>query len=134
MMPWLRGEAYGTPLSAAVQFWETYTFVRIAVPAFFVMSGFFLSASAKGYWENHKKRFWTLYIPFVLWNAFNVGVLLLSSHLVRLGGMQFWYMQSIFIFLLLSPVVFALLKRRWTVGKSLHHFFPYVLAILIGVR
>lgn len=79
MEPWLRGEADGSVISAAVRFLGTYTFVRIAVPSFFVMSGFFLAMSTKGYSENLKRRFITLYIPFVIWNAANVGLLMKES-------------------------------------------------------
>lgn len=130
MEPWLSGETDGSAISAVVRFLGTYTFVRIAVPAFFVMSGFFLAMSTKRYFENLKKRFVTLYIPFVIWNAVNVGFLMFSARsggwtalqimekifgwnpLVRLGCMQFWYLQAIFIFLLLYPIVFWVLKRQ----------------------
>ena len=73
----------------------------------------------------YNKRLFSLYVPFVIWNALNVAIGCAAGQsmdggdaifgwnpYVRLGCMQFWYLQSVFIYLLLSPVVLAVLRSR----------------------
>ncbi|MBR3820263.1 MAG: acyltransferase, partial [Kiritimatiellae bacterium] len=141
MRVWFSGEAsdFGINgicderLDAAIRFFLSYTFVRTAVPFFFVITGFFLARSGNGWLENIKKRALSLYIPFVIWNAANValnvcagrlsdeGSLVLAEKIFgwntmsRLGCMQFWYIQAVFVFLLLWPAVSMLMRNRWTV-------------------
>ena len=64
---------------AAVAFFGTCTFVRIAVPFFFVITGFFLACSDKGWVGLMRRRLVTLYIPFVIWNALNVVLNLVAG-------------------------------------------------------
>lgn len=122
----------GVQIDAAVRFILSYTFVRLAVPFFFALTGFFLAMSEKGWVENVRKRFITLYIPFVLWNALNVGLNVVAGRLdgeglygllekvfgwnttVRLGCMQFWYLQAVFVFLIAWPVLRPLFDRWWS--------------------
>ena len=133
-----------TEWQAAIAFLLSCTISRIAVPCFFVMTGFFLSlnyrkavvesadktTTIKWYAELLKKRFRTIYVPFVIWNTVNLILCLLwgkydfnsiSESAARLFGwnvyispscMQFWYLQSIIIWVLLSLVFMPLLKSR----------------------
>lgn len=105
---------------------------RIAVPAFFVISGFFL---AIGWRKNQgkswycsllKKRFRTLYIPFVLWNMIYFAFQLVNGKgwgqfierilgwnlFVKPACMQFWYLQTLFVFILLAPVFIWIFRKR----------------------
>ena len=115
MAPWFAGdEGGGGYCSAAIYFLGSYTFVRIAVPVFFVLTGFFLVKDwpGNGWWiKMLRKRFFSLYVPFLTWNALNVAVGCVfgesSENIlarvfgwnpwVRLGCMQFWYLQAVFV-------------------------------------
>ena len=149
MRMWLAGEVFdfgffggqAASFDAGIRFFLSYTFVRLAVPFFFVLTGFFLARSEKSWLTNVKKRFFTLYIPFVLWNLLNVilnvlagksvigGVLELSERvlgwnpMVRLGCMQFWYLQAVFVFLIAWPLVRIVLERWWSAALLLSVLF-----------
>jgi surface polysaccharide O-acyltransferase-like enzyme len=133
MTPWFSGDMPISRLEAAFYFLCSYSVSRIAVPIFFVITGFFL---VKGYqnkgWfiKEFRKRFFSLYVPFVTWNVVGLIVVLLAggSHdgadfilarilgfnpYVRLGCMQFWYLQTVFIYVLASPLLFIILQKRW---------------------
>lgn len=127
MSPWFAGEPGIGACEATVAFFGTYTFARIAVPIFFVLTGFFLAKHypEQGWWKSAlKKRLFSLYVPFVIWNALNAAIGCAAGEsvdavaifgwnpYVRLGCMQFWYLQSVFIYLLLSPVILAALRSR----------------------
>ena len=91
---------------------------------------FFLARSEKCWTENVRKRLLTLYLPFVFWNAVNLVLNMIAGRLpdaefnvvmqkifgwnpvVRLGCMQFWYIQAVFVFLLLWPVTKMFFKRK----------------------
>ena len=94
---------------SSVEYW-TMTIIsngicRVAVPWFFVVSGFFLALSYKGYWALLKKRFQSLYVPFVIWNAIYFGFQLVNGKglgnlterilgwhpVMDVACMQFWY-------------------------------------------
>src|SRR4051812_4625301 len=52
-------------------------FTRIAVPLFFMLSGFLFFLNIKGtrneFWNKIKKRGRTLLIPFLFWSLFGIG-------------------------------------------------------------
>lgn len=127
MVPWFAGEPSIGAVEAAAAFFGSYTFARVAVPVFFALTGFFLAKHCKEsgwYRKALRKRFFSLYMPFVIWNALNVAIGCAAGQkidiaavfgynpYVRLGCMQFWYLQSVFIYLLLSPLVFSILRHR----------------------
>ena len=142
MIPWFAGEMPVGKLEAALYFLGTYTVSRIAVPIFFTITGFFL---VKGYPGNGwfireiRKRVFTLYVPFVTWNALYLAIALLAGEplkgfgaitakilgydpYVRLGCMQFWYLQAVFIYVLAAPLILPLLRNKWQ-GVALICFF-----------
>ena len=133
MIPWFAGEMPVGKLEAALYFLGTYTVSRIAVPIFFTITGFFL---VKGYPGNGwfireiRKRVFTLYVPFVTWNTLYLAIALLAGEplkgfgaitakilgydpYVRLGCMQFWYLQTVFIYVIAAPLILPLLRNKW---------------------
>ena len=143
LIPWMHGDATGfglafcgfsvpARLDVAVRIFLTDTLPRVAVPFFFVLSGFFIANSRQSWLEQIKKRFVTLYVPFVIWNALNTvlniavgkwsGLTFIDAlsrvfgwnPMVQLGCMQFWYLQSIFVFLLVWPIVRLVLSNRFS--------------------
>lgn len=102
---------------------------RIAVPYFFFASGFFLvgNSDRRGWWfESVKKRLHTLLLPYFLFlilflvarsfvygQDFSVDVLFEAfgfdpfHHPVLL---PFWYIRSLFILIVLSPIILVLLQ------------------------
>ena len=184
---WFSGVSGFAAWQTAVAFWVTDSVSRIAVPWFFVMTGFFLARSfsegveprnepqdtlllpmenvepqrthssqslcvlcdlcglrniRKGvsdvvdwYGMTLKKRFWSIYVPFVIWNLAYVILYLAFGgkhgcslgepmHLLskvfgwdpyeRLGCMQFWYLQTVILWVVATVVVLPLLYGiRW---------------------
>lgn len=114
----------------AVAFLFTDTISRCAVPCFFVMSGFFLALKFEPtlawYRDTLKKRFVSLYIPFVIWNVlylirnsilehqylFSGKAILGYDLLVSPGFGMFWYVQVILLAVLVSPLWLPILRSR----------------------
>ena len=133
MTPWFAGEMPVGKLEASLYFLGTYTVSRIAVPIFFSITGFFLVKEypKKGWFAKElRKRALTLYVPFVLWNTIYLALALLTGEscgglgaisakilgydpYVRLGCMQFWYLQTVFIYMFASPLILPLLQNKW---------------------
>ena len=184
---WFSSVSVFSVWQTAVAFLVTDSVSRVAVPWFFVMTGFFLARSfsegveprnepqdtlllpmknvaqqrtqspqslcapcnlcglrniQKGvsdvvdwYVMMLKKRFWSIYVPFAIWNlayvilylafggkhgcSLDEPVRLLSKVFgwdpyERLGCMQFWYLQTVILWVVVSVVVLPLLYgRRW---------------------
>jgi len=96
------------------------TFARMAVPFFFVCSGYFLAChmDESGWWIRAlRKRFATLVIPYVLWTVLFAGVLFAEAHEVMGPGgfglnpckmpalAPFWYVRCLLILVVLAPVL-----------------------------
>lgn len=68
-------------LNWVVQDYVSYGLTRIAVPVFFIISGFLFfqgkPLTTDVYLEKLKKRFNTLLIPFLFWSFFGIGVYLI---------------------------------------------------------
>lgn len=106
---------------------------EIAVPYFFLVSGFFFLRKTyygKGeYWEMFRKKFRTLFIPFLFWNIVGCVPLLIMHQFVYennwwMYGLQIlnsnwsgvlWYVRDIMTIMLLAPLyswLFAV-NNRW---------------------
>ena len=116
----------------------TNTFVRLAVPLFFILSGaaFFRNYDNKKFFEKLKTRVWSLFIPYLLWNT--VGMLfeivtsytfvsryfllrdkfvisvpnILKAILFYKCNGPFWFIFSLIVFVFLSPLLDLLTKTK----------------------
>lgn len=112
------------------------SFVRIAVPLFFFISGylFFLGIESFGfgeYREKLKNRVKRLFIPYLLWGVFAIVVkyffyLLGEGNAIYLFdgnfkwiyyilwdpfNFQMWFVRDLFLVVLISPIIYFLIKR-----------------------
>ncbi len=111
-------------------------FSRMAVPCFFLISGFLLSCSDEGWWKRAVvKRVKSLLVPyfvlnslFAVWKVFQIhcanhvayGELLSVGKIVEMFGVfpngiiavgPLWYLRTLFLFVLLSPVLVWLVRK-----------------------
>ena len=106
---------------------------HFAVPLFFVISGYFFVSSYKkhGYIGMLKSKFWSLYVPMVLWSFISLALLLpirlyaqhdvptvldvVTVPLMHLnsGAIQFWYVRALIILTIALPLVALCIKRVW---------------------
>lgn len=106
---------------------------HFAVPLFFVISGYFFVSSYRkhGYVGMLKGKFWSLYVPLVLWSFISLILLLpirlyaqndvptvldlVTIPLMHLnsGAIQFWYVRALIILTIALPLVSLCMKRTW---------------------
>lgn len=140
---WFAGSSGLRVWEAALAFLFTDTISRCAVPCFFVMSGFFLALKFEPtlawYRDTLKKRFFSLYVPFVIWNIlylirnsilehqnlFSAKTILGYDLFVSPGFGLFWYVQVILLAVLVSPLWLPILRSR--IGAALS-----IVALTIG--
>ena len=122
----------------------SYSFPQVGVPLFFAASGYLLFHKAEfenaSYTELIKRRFQSLVIPYLFWNAAVLAFYLLGPHLPVLGkfflsgrlnnyqwydyilrsfgvteyypiAFQFWFIRNLVIFVLLYPVFLWIMRR-----------------------
>lgn len=140
------GESGLSSLKAGMLILLTASLSRVAVPCFFVLTGFFLARGFQPgmawYLTVVKKRFLTIYVPFLIWNAINVALAFAfgkagdsspSIIFQKIAGLnpyvgtaciQFWYLQTVIIWVLVSLVILPVLKRD---------VFAIPIAILLAV-
>jgi surface polysaccharide O-acyltransferase-like enzyme len=112
---------------------------RIASPLFFIISGYLffvnLTAQRTDFVRKVKKRFFTLIVPYLFWSVWGILVYLvlqavLPSEIVFSKGLitdydqkkllytifldpvpyQLWYVRDLSIFVILSPLIYVLLR------------------------
>lgn len=121
-------------------------FARLSVPLFFFISGFLffwgVNFSKKVYMEKIKKRFKSLFLPYLFWNTIVIAGLLLAQitgiyfdsgkDLLNLNlwgwislyynfldgsfpiNMSLWFVRDLMFIVLLSPFIYVLLEK---IGK-----------------
>ena len=132
---WLAGMEDGvSPWVAALQFAGSETVARCAVPWFFAVSGFFLvkhigEMPLSAWWRTTVgRRLLTLGIPYLCWNLVYYLFQLvrgkysfMPAHaLCQLTGWdfgalacgQFWFVRTLLLYVLVSPVFVFLLRSR----------------------
>lgn len=115
-------------------------FTSVAIPFFFLVSGFLFFHNIKQINEclqKIKKRFYTLLIPYLIWNIALLILCLVLSTIPQLRPQiqrsyalqysfywiiakltydpivgQFWYIRTLFLFILLSPLYLLVLKSK----------------------
>ncbi len=115
--------------------------VRVALPLFFILSGYLFFLKIEGSWKEFlgkfKKRFLTLVIPYLFWSliifvSFYFAQKLLPQYNHFFGNLlvvnlsirdilnkiiidpipfQFWFIRDLIILVILSPILFYLLKQ-----------------------
>lgn len=107
---------------------------RIAVPLFFIISGYLFFQKFDGsfgaYKSKIKKRFSSLLIPYILWNLlafffyWSIGVAHSSDFLSSFWVVNYhsghspadgplWFLRTLILLLPLSPLIYIVNKRRW---------------------
>nr|WP_281383522.1 acyltransferase [Granulicella aggregans] len=144
----IAGSQQVDPVSAFVRIFVSKGFGNLAVPLFFLVSGFLFFQKYDGSWATYKeklsRRVKTLLIPFLIWNF--------ATYLVYFAGesipatkvyfatkywppirsftaldyanaffgftvkfpmsYQFWFIRDLMVMVVLSPLIYLLLKRR----------------------
>lgn len=114
------------PAAYSFYFLLTHVVARVAVPCFFLMSGYYFffdkkdkPFTPKAYLRKLSSRATTLLLPFVVWNLITIffKVFYLHRDLVSCltlfpfpPAIQFWYIRDLLILSLLSPLVFLLIR------------------------
>lgn len=108
----------------------------IAVPFFFIVSGFFLGIKQYPYISLLKKKYLSLVLPYFLWSAisfivmfgiqlfpivksyFNSDLIVEQSFLKNLFDFidakyvgQFWYIQNLIILFIISPILLWIIRK-----------------------
>lgn len=124
------------------------TFVRLAVPLFFVLSGaaMFRDYDNKKYFSKLKTRVWSLMIPYLIWNTLGMFFEIITSYsfvsqyftarekfvmtvpnilkgifFYQCNG-PFWFICTLIIFVILTPLFDLLAKNKLTSFLSLAAF------------
>ena len=115
---------------------------RSAVPFFFILSGYLFfynfEFSLKKYFIKLKKRIKSILAPFLLWSLFYLMlVLLLNLINIKIVNysiisiydfiyylilkpipFQLWFLRDLFIIVVLSPLIYWILKKKWCCSPS----------------
>lgn len=107
--------------------WDSYevlkivvsqTLVKVAIPAFFMISGYLFFANVKTfnkviYWQKIRRRIKTLLIPYVIWNLM-MAIKLKTFSLnifVDPANMPLWFLRDLIIVSLLTPIIYLGVKK-----------------------
>ena len=117
-----------------------YALVRLDIPFFMMISGylFFRNMSWEALPGKWKRRIHSLLIPYLLWNVLYYIAEILGSYVPGLNGLLgkyylkpdllgfiraavffesnpvFWFMFQLILLVILAPVLWFFLKRKWT--------------------
>jgi fucose 4-O-acetylase-like acetyltransferase len=107
--------------------WDSYevlkimvsqTLVKVAMPTFFVMSGYLFFANVEQfnkeiYWQKIRRRIKTLLLPYIVWNLlmavklkeFSLSILWMPAN------MPLWFLRDLMIVSLLTPIIYIGVKK-----------------------
>ena len=107
--------------------WDTYevlkimvsqTLVKVAMPAFFVISGYLFFANvtqwnAQTYWQKMKRRIKSLLIPYIIWNLLMAVKLQTFSLSIfwEPANMPLWFLRDLMAVSLLTPIIHIGIKK-----------------------
>ena len=94
------------------------TLVKVAVPAFFVMSGYLYFANVEKfteevYWQKLKRRVKTLLIPYIVWNllmALKLQEISLATFIAP-ANMPLWFLRDLIMVSMVTPILYIGVKR-----------------------
>lgn len=107
--------------------WDSYeilkllvsqTLVKVAVPVFFVISGYLFFANVEKftyviYFQKIRRRIKTLLIPYIIWNLLMV-IKLKSFYLSffwKPANLPLWFLRDLMIVTLLTPIIYIGVKK-----------------------
>ena len=137
--PDIVGDSLISVINCRVSYFFSESITRFAVPMFFMMSGitFFKNYDNKKYLTKIKARFFTLVIPYLLWNTIWMLWEIFTSHsfianfspdnmpypltlISILKGIffyscnvPFWFVLDLIIFSFAAPIVFLIIKNKY---------------------
>lgn len=107
--------------------WDSYevlkimmsqTLVKVAMPTFFVMSGYLFFTNVETfnkniYWQKIGRRVKTLLIPYIIWNllmavklkTFNLSIFITPAN------MPLWFLRDLMIVTILTPIIYIGVKK-----------------------
>lgn len=110
---------------------------RLAVPTFFLMSGYYFffskvnSFNHVSYLQTIKKRFKTLFIPYLVWNIIALVInkklsifsylvnteilLIINETFYKPADFPLWYVRDLMLLTLLSPIIYTISKNSYTI-------------------
>jgi len=118
----------------------SYIIPRVAVPLFFIMSGFlfYRNFTYSIILKKYKSRFKSLFIPYLFWNIFSLVFAALVTYLPFVRSMlsgrklfepsvinilsgiflhkyysPFWFIEGLIIFILFCPIIYLFLRQRY---------------------
>jgi surface polysaccharide O-acyltransferase-like enzyme len=107
--------------------WDTYellrllvsqTLVKVAMPAFFVISGYLFFAnvetfSREVYWQKIRRRIKTLLIPYLVWNLLMAAKLRTFSLGIfwEPANMPLWFLRDLMVVSLLTPIIYIGVRK-----------------------
>jgi len=107
--------------------WDSYeilkllvsqTLVIVAVPVFFVISGYLFFANVKKltkdiYWQKIRRRLKTLLIPYIIWNLLMTIKLkyFYFSFFWKPANLPLWFLRDLMIVTLLTPIIYIGVKK-----------------------
>jgi peptidoglycan/LPS O-acetylase OafA/YrhL len=87
----------------------------VAVPAFFLISGFLFfyqfEWSGKSFLKKLKSRFRTILLPYIFWNLTAMIFMLILFNTFNPHTSQFWYINELMALILLTPVFHLMHKK-----------------------
>ena len=94
------------------------TLVKVAVPAFFVMSGYLFFANVEKftkevYWQKLRRRIKTLLIPYIIWNLLMVAKLrdISLDTFLTPANMPLWFLRDLMIVSLATPIIYIGVRK-----------------------
>lgn len=107
--------------------WDSYeilkiamsqTLVKVAMPTFFVMSGYLFFANVETFNQNvYRQKLWrrikTLLIPYITWNLLMAAKLKMFSLSIfwTPANMPLWFLRDLMIVSLLTPIIYIGVKK-----------------------
>lgn len=107
--------------------WDSYevlkivmsqTLVKVAMPTFFVMSGYLFFANVETFNQNvYRQKIWrrikTLLIPYIIWNLLMAAKLKMFSLSIfwTPANMPLWFLRDLMIVSLLTPIIYIGVRK-----------------------